>query len=464
MSSRRIKLVEIVIWTFVILLVALVLSPYAVGFKVKADYQRSVDQFALLSQYDVQIDQYQQGFYTSEVTLRLNLPELDQPLVLQEVISHGPLNLGLFKQGKSPFTAAVVKGELDTAATDIPLLSRLFNRQSPLIYQHVLGFDGGLESQFYIPAIRTVLNEDNGKHVLESSGALLTQFMQAQSLKGELSVPHIKLLTPSANYSAQGVLLDFSVNVGINKVLVGDGVAAIKSLLVDVDKQQFALRDFTLRTVTADNQQLIDTGTQLSVREVLASNQKFGPLTLNLSVNGLNAQSLLQLQGMQKQVTAMQDKGIPQEQVNAMMFGQVLSVLPELVKQAEVTINPLSVNSELGRLEADMDFSLSGIDSNTPADPMFLLQAVNLDLNLSIERPLIKQLISWNLQNSGVSLSAAEMSKMVDENLALLKQENWLVLEGNIYHSKIAMHKGQLQINGTIMDPVKTFMSSDVMP
>ena len=464
MSSRRINLVEILIWIFVVLLVVLVLSPYAVGFKVKSDYQRNVDQFSMLSQYDVQIDQYQQGFYTSDVTLRISLPELEQPLVLQEVISHGPLNLGLFNQGKSPLVAAVVQGELDTAATSIPLLSRLFTQQSPLIYQHVLSFDGVLDSQFYIPSIRTVLNEDNGKHVLQSSGAMLTQRMQAQSLKGELSLPQIKLLTPSANYSAQGVSLSFSVFEGTNQILVGDGVAAIKSLLVDVDNQQFALRDFAFRSVTADNAQLIDTGTQLSVREVLASNQKFGPLMLNLSVNGLNAQSLLQLQDMQAQVTGMHEQGIPEEQVNAMIFGQVLGILPELIKQAVVTINPLSVNSELGRLEADMDFSLSGIDSNTPADPMFLLQAINLDLNLAIEKPLIKQLISWNLQNSGVSASTAEMNRLVDENLILLQRENWLELDNEVYRSKIAMHKGQLQINGKTMDPVKTFMSSEIMP
>ncbi len=464
MSSRRINLVEIFIWIFVLLLVALIVSPYAVGFKVKADYQRSIDQFSLLSQYDVQIEQYQQGFYTSDVTLSVSLPELDQPLVLQEVISHGPLNLGLFNQGKSPFTAAVVQGELDTAATDIALLSRLFKQQAPLMYQHILSFDGVLQSQFYIPPVRTVLDQDNGKHVLQSSGALLTQRMQQQSLKGELSVPQIKLLTPSANYSAQGVSLSFSVAEGANQILVGDGVAAIKSLLLDVDNQQFALRDFTLRSVTADNAQLIDTGTQLSVREILASNQKFGPLMLNLSVNGLNAQSLLQLQDLQTQVSAMQEQGIPEAQVNAMMFGQVLGLLPELVRKAVVTINPLSVNSELGRLEADMDFSLSDIDSNTPADPMFLLQAVNLDLNLSIEKPLIKQLISWNLQNSGVSAGAAEMSRMVDDNLILLQRENWLVLDNEVYRSKIAMHKGQLQINGKSMDPVKAFMSSDVTP
>jgi len=464
MSSRRINLVEIFIWIFVLLLVALVLSPYAVGFKVKADYQRIIDQFSMLSQYDVQIDRYQQGFYTSDVTLRVNLPELEQTLVLQEVISHGPLNLGLFNQGKSPLTVAVVQGELDTAATNIPLLSRLFNQQAPMVYQHVLSFDGVLESQFYIPPVRSVLDENNGRHLLQSSGALLTQRMQQQSLKGELSVPQLKLMTPSANYSAQGVLLSFSATEGANQILVGDGVVAIKSLLVDVDNQQFALRDFTLRSVTADNAQLIDTGTQLSVREVLASNQKFGPLMLNLSVNGLNAQSLLQLQQMQTQVKAMLEQGIPEEQVNAMIFGQLLGLLPELIKQTQVTINPLSVNSELGRLEADMDFSLSGIDANTPADPMYLLQAVDLDLNLSIEKPLIRQLISWNLQNSGLSASAAELSRMVDENLLLLQRENWLVLDNEVYRSKIAMHKGQLQINGKSMDPVKTFMSSDVMP
>jgi uncharacterized protein YdgA (DUF945 family) len=277
-------------------------------------------------------------------------------------------------------------------------------------------------------------------------------------------VPQIKLLTPTANYSAQGVMLSFSVAEGANRILVGDGVAAIKSLLVDVDKQQFALRDFTLRSVTADNEQLIDSGTQLSVREVLASNQKFGPLMLNLSLNGLNAQSLLKLQGMQTQVNSMLEQGIPEDQVNAMMFGQVLGILPELIKQAAVTINPLSVSSELGRLEADMDFSLTGIDSNTPADPAFLLQAINLDLNLSIEKPLIRQLISWNLQNSGVSASNAEMSRMVDENLMLLQQENWLLLENEVYRSRIAMHNGELQINGKTMDPLKTFMPSEINP
>lgn len=462
--SQRINPLEIFIWIFVILLVVLALSPYAIGFKVKADYQRTIDQFSVLSQYDVEIEQYQQGFYTSDVSLRLRLPELDQPLVLQEVISHGPLNLGLFNQGKSPLAVAVVQGELDTDASGIPLLSRLFNQQSPLIYQHVMSFNGVLESQFYIPAIRTVLDEDNGKHVLHSSGALLTQHMQGQSLKGELSVPQIKLLTPSANYSAQGVMLSFSVAEGANRILVGDGVAAIKSLLVDVDNQQFALRDFTLRSVTADNQQLIDTGTQLSVREVLASNQKFGPLMLNLSVNGLNAQSLLKLQGMQTQVNGMLEQGIPEEQVNAMMFGQVLGLLPELIRQTVVTINPLSVSSELGRLEADMDFSLSGIGANTPADPAFLLQAIKLDLNLSIEKPLIRQLISWNLQSSGVSASSAEMSKMVDENLRLLQRENWLLLDNETYRSRIAMHNGELQINGKLMDPLKTFMPSEINP
>lgn len=464
MSRQRINLVEIFIWIFVILLLALVLSPYAVGFKVKADYQRSLDQLSMLSQYDVQIDQYQQGFYTSDVTLKVSLPELDQPLVLQEVISHGPLNLGLFNQGRSPLVIAVVQGELDTDASNIPLLSRLFKQQAPLVYQHVISFDGVLESQFYIPAIQTVLNEDNGRYVLQSSGALLTQRMQAKTLKGELSVPQLKLLAPSASYSAQGVLLSFSAMQGTNGILTGDGVAAIKTLQVDVDKQQYALRDFTLRTVTSDNAQLIDTGTQLSVREVLASNQKFGPLTLNLSVNGLNAQSLLQLQDLQTEVTGMLDQGIPEEQVNAMMFGQVLGLLPELIKQTVVTINPLSVNSELGRLDADMDFSLSGIDSNAPADPMFLLQAIRLDLNLSIERPLIRQLISWNLQNSGISTSVAEMNRLVEENLRLLQRENWLVLDNEIYRSKIAMHNGELQINGVRVDPLKTFMTSDDMP
>jgi len=165
------------------------------------------------------------------------------------------------------------------------------------------------------------------------------------------------------------------------------------------------------------------------------------------------------------------ESGVPEEQVGAMMMGEMMGLLPDLFKQAEIRVDPLSIESELGGLQAQLEFSVSDLDQNTPADPMFLLNAINIDFALDIDRRLMHQLVEWQLLTSDTNAQSAgnkasrrmesnvSMQRKIRENIKAMMDENWIVFEDEIYSSQISMHQGQMVMNNKQVDPVKQFMS-----
>lgn len=456
MSTKRISFVEIILWLFVVLLIVLTAAPFALGFKVKSDYTKLVSQFAQNLQLDLQIVQYEQGIFSSDVTIALNIPDVLEQLQFKEEVIHGPVYFGLLQQGKSPLAAAVVKGGLDISSAQQDSVKKIFGNQNPLVYQSVISFTGDVVSQAYVPAINTTFEDDMGPVTLQSSGVIINEtFSAADSrMKGDAQVPVFKIESALFSVTAESMSFSFSGEMGQNQIIIGDSVASFKLLNIDSGEDQFAVRDFTIRSVTSEEGALINSGAQLSAREILASNQKFGPASLNLSLNGLNAQSLTQIQKLQKEAESQLKEGIPAEQVNAMMTNEIMTLVPDLIKQAEININPLSINSELGKLEADMDFLLEGVDANAPADPMFLLSAITLNLNVSIDEPLLKQFVSWQMPGEG------NTEQKIKDNIDAMISESWLVMNEGVYISNVSMHQGELVLNGKPVDPMQQIMST----
>lgn len=474
MSTKKIGISEILLWIFVIILILLSFTPFALGFKIKTDYSHLINEISEITQLDIQIVQYDQGFFSSDVVIAVNIPNMPEQIQFKEEIIHGPVYLGLLNQGKSPLVAAVVKGQLDVNTTQQETIQKIFAGNNPLVYQEIISFTGDVDAQAYIPAINTSFEDEYGPVNIQSAGIILNEHYSSANanIMGDAQIPSFVVKSALLSVNAQSIEVSFSGSMGDNQIMLGDSVASMSLLDIDSGEDQFVLRDLTIRSITSENADLINSGTQINAREILASNQKFGPVQFNFSLNGINAQSLNQLQQMQNDLEQKVEQGIPPEQINAMMTGQIMGIIPDLIKQAEIKINPLSINSELGKLEADMDFTLEGIDENTPADPMFLLGAINLDLNLSIDEQLLKQFISWELENNQQEALYAGSSKSkkaekdipldqkVSENLKGMIDENWLVFNEGVYLSKISMHQGELLINDKPMDPMQQVMSS----
>jgi|GEM_PF-1676538 len=474
MSTRKISITEIILWILAILLILLALTPFALGFQIKSDYSRLMSEISEDFDLDLQIQQYDQGMYSSSVVISLKIPDIDEPILFREEVIHGPFYFGLLNQGKSPLVAAVIKGRLDIAADRQAMVDKIFAGRNPLVYQSVVDFAGDIDSQFYIPAVDTNIDGETGPLKIQSAGVILNERYSSGSkqISGEALLPVIRLTSADFSMNAESMNLSFSAAKGSNDIFLGDSVVSVNLLDINSGHDQFALRDLTIRSLSSENGNLINSGLQLSVREILASNQKLGPMQFNISVNGLNAASMLRIQEIENEMQEKASQGIPEEQLNAMMMGQMMGLMPELIKQAEIKVNPLSVNSELGKLEADMEFKLDGIDENTPADPMFLMGAINLELNVSIDEPLLKQLVSWELQNRQIDEmhAGSEASREIEANIPIEQQvkeniqgmldENWLVLNEGVYMSSISMHQGELIINDKSVDPMQQMMST----
>ena len=461
MSTKRISIVEVILWLFVFTLIVMSITPFALGFKIKSDYSELINDLSELSQVDLQIVKYEQGVFSSDVILAIKVPNMPEQLQFKEEIIHGPLYLGLISQGKSPLVAAVVKGELDISPSQQKLVRQVFSGNNPLLYQTTIDFSGDVNAQFYIPAVNTSFEDEYGIVEIHSTGVIMNEQYSSVTgqIKGDIQIPIFKVKSQFLSVNAESISMSFSGSMGANDIIVGDTIVSMNLLDIDSGDDQFAVRDLVVHSVSSENAGLINSNTRIDTRELLASNQKFGPLVLNMSVNGINAESLNRLQDIQKEMDEKLEQGLPPEQVNAMMTGQMIGIVPDLIKQAEIKINPLSIKSELGKLEADLDFALDGIDSGA-ADPMALLEALSLDLNIAIDEQLLKQFISWELENNPQPGSKTPQDKKVSENIQGMLDENWLVNNESVYMSKISMHQGELIINDKPVDPMQQIMSS----
>ena len=468
MSSKRISLTEVLLWLIVILLLLVVASPVALGFKIKSDYSQMVNKLSELVQTDIQIVAYNRGFFTSNAMLELKLPSLPMPVQFKEEIVHGPIYLGLINQGKFPVIGALIKGEMLRPAGTEAVLLQLFGNQSPYVYQNIIDFTGNVNSESYIPAIKTSLQDESGQTKVDFSGmALNTRYKSSsQSFTGDGRL-NLLSLNSEENIDIQGLSFSYSGKIGQNGLMVGDSVISLPKLEVNSTEDQFAINSFTLRSVTTEQGVLLSSESMINAREIFLSNERFGPIAFNLSINGLNAPAIKKVQKIQQDMQLKMESGVPQEQVSAMMMGEMMGVLPDLFKQAEIRIDPLSIESELGGLQAQMEFSVSGLDQNSPADPMFLMNAINIDFALDIDKRLMHQMVEWQVIASEASDQAAgkraksnvPLQRKVNQNIRALLQENWIVFEDEIYSSQISMHEGQMVMNNKQVDPMTQIMS-----
>ncbi len=473
MSTKRITSLEVIIWLFVFLLLALVLTPFGLGFKIKDDYSALMQKMSQMMQVDLRITKYDRGYFSSDVIIEMQLPGVPVGIQFKEKIIHGPIYLGLINQGKSPFIAAVVKGELLPAAGFESMVEQAFSGQPAIIYQSLIDFSGSVDVDGYMPPVDTVIEQDTGPLVIKSSGMLMTSHYSSadEKISGENKLSRFVLKSEDADINLNNLNISFSGKMGENNLLMGDSVLSIDKLDVQSNNDQFALSNFSVSSVSTEAGNLVNAQLRMNAQEVLLSNQQLGPIIFALSVNGLNADSLNQITEMQKTMEAKMQQGIPPEQLNAMLAGQMMGIVPELFKQAVITIDPLSIQSELGKLEASLDFSVDGLDQNAPADPMFLLNAVNFEMDLSVDEALLKQLVEWQLtaNESKITATGSEqarkaeaeipMAQKVEENLKGLVDENWLTLADAKYSSRIKLEQGLMMVNDREVDPMAQMMS-----
>jgi uncharacterized protein YdgA (DUF945 family) len=473
MSTKRISSAEIIIWLFVFLLLALVASPFALGFKIKNDYADLTQKISSMMSIDVRMVKYDRGYFSADALLEVQLPGLPFALQFKEKIIHGPVYLGLLNQGKSPFIAAVVNGKMLPVIGFENIIEQVFSGQPALIYQNLIDFVGNVDSDAYISPINTFIEQDSGRLIINSSAMLITEYYSAQEEKisGEVNLSKLLINSDDVKISLNNLNISFAGKIGNNGLLIGDSVLSLDKLNAQSHTDQFSLRNFSASSVSTEVGSLLNSQIRINTQEILLSNQKLGPIIFALGINGLNANSINQLSDIQQRMDANIRQGIPAEQVNAQLMGEIITVVPELLKQAVISIDPFSVQSELGKLEASVNFSVDGMQQNTVTNPLFLLNAIRLEVNLAVDESLLKQLLEWQLSANESELLATankqarkieaqiSMTQKIDENIRGLMDENWLTYANGKYSSNIKLQQGLMTINSKQIDPMAQIIS-----
>jgi len=473
MASKRISPFEILIWILVVFLLLAVLSPIGMGFKIQNDYPAMIQQHASSMDMVATVKSFKRGLYSSQAQIEITDPGSGNALMMIEDIIHGPIYLGLLTQGKSPLVAAVVKGKLAMVGNLQQAIKDLSGFDSLLGYQSVIDFNGNLEADLYSPPINNVTTKDGEQVRLNTSGIVgHTSFnVTEQKVVFTMSFPALNYESATEAAMFKHIQLDFAVQRGKTGILIGDSAVAFKDIDLDLDGKQFAMKDFGLRTITSENGQLIGSVTQVRMRSMLADNAKIGPAQLNIDVQGLDANALLQFQKTQKDINAKRQQGMPEDQINSMMAGKMMTLVPALFKQAKIVIDPLTIDSELGKVDGTLSFSVSGLDDKAPMDPTLILAAINFDLNLAIDKALLKKLIEIRLENEQAQQALANMDKAqkserkipvpqkVDENIQGMIDENWLQSSADGYTLDMSLHEGKMQLNGKPFNPMQMMMS-----
>lgn len=478
MASKRISPAEALIWLLVVLLILAVISPIGMGFKIQNDYPSMVQRTAASMDMTAKVKSFSRGLYTSNAQVEITDPGSGNILLLNEHIIHGPIYMGLLFQGKSPLVAAVVKGKMDMQGELRKAVKDLSNFDTLLGYQSIVDFNGDMDIDLYSPPINNVSTKDGEQVKLNTSGIVgHASFLAAeQKVVFSLSFPNLSYESVSEAAMVNDIQVDFSVSRGKTGILIGDSAIAFKGVNLDMNGKQFAMKDFALRTITSENGNLIGSVTQLRLRSMLADNAQIGPAQVTVDVQGLDAQALKQIQKAQEEINAKRQQGLPEAQINAMMAGKMMTLVPALFKQAKIVIDPFKIESELGKVDATLSFSVEGLDKNTPVDPAFIMSAINFDLNLSIDKPLLKKLIEIRLENEQKQLELTNVDKArksemavpipqkADENIQGMLDENWLTPSADGYTLVMSMHQGKMELNGKPFNPMQIMMPGAGQP
>ncbi|MDH5765248.1 MAG: YdgA family protein [Gammaproteobacteria bacterium] len=482
MSKKRISFAEIFLWFVALLLVLLVVSPIALGFKIKNDYRSMLAEIASLTHADIEIVSYNRGFFSSDVVLRVGVKNTPLTFQFKENIVHGPVYLGLINQGKMPFVIAVATGEMLPHTQFAAQINQLFAGKSPLVYQNIINLNGNVISEGYMPAVNAALSLDKDKVTIQTSGITIQSEFHQQSgkLTGDIVLPAMSMATSIDNMQLQGLNLNYSGVTGQNGLLIGDSVLALKLLDYYSNGSQLSVRTFNMRAITSEQDQLLNSQLVLKVQEILTSNIKIGPVDFNLKINGLNAIKIIELQDLQEESEQQVKDGIPVEQAMAEYTGKIMGLLPDLFKESEITINPLKIDSDIGALLADLVFSIDDLDTTALVDPLFILNSINLDINLKVDENLLPQLIRWQLASAatvtespsssssasgdGAEVSADADDTLINQMIQVLQKEGWLKRQDQSYQGNLSFHQGVMLLNGKEIDPVAYFMSQMTQP
>lgn len=453
--------------TLVVILVLVTLSAYFVfGLLARKNCQAAIAELQV--NFPGRIDSsYKQGFFTSELQIKLDIPIPDANPATPETIStrirqtihHGPF---IFSNQNIPMFIPVqlyAQGslEIDPFLTNEPaFVAQLRQLASTDITVHT-PLNGRTKVVFKGKPMQSSLEVDTETFTLNWQGFDGHLFLEGNNLLSydlNFRAPGLKI----KGQGSEGIVIEeitaqAQMREGIHNLSLGTVSTAIKNLEAkwgSGTEEKITMTSLDIRITSNEQQELLRVEEEIQLDHLQFADKKFGPANLKISLANLDAKTVAKLTEAYK---TMQANAADNEVMALGILSNHASAL--LAQSPEIRIENFSLTSPDGTCLSTAFIAFNG-EGEVLLNPLFLLGRLSAEANFSADerfmavqiKNIIKESLCGQRMDPGCDQEAARASS---KQLQALTEQNILLLSNGKYTLTAGFKNGQAMLNGQPM-------------
>lgn len=470
-----------IIAVLVLVFGAVLLAPFGLGFIADKRFIGLLDKMADSGMVDYTVLRTERGWFSTEMDVVMEISgemadaytkyrkEAGKPVtanpgvILKSRLYHGPVAVASFSDMGSSFAPVISR-----IKTDVYADTGDGSDSEPLPFDIETLFNlggGGI----------TLLSMDSWKGEVENG----TAQMQWDGINGQivfsdgfdetaidLVAPLFSVVGDEGVVKVQDMSLKTDTYLGPQDIELGNAVIAVGKLGFQetAGKVNVSMDGMSIAAQSSASDELVNSTVSMKMGIIDVAGVKYGPGVLAMELNNLDAASMAKIQ---KQMKELRRSNMPEEQLSMMIGSTLLSVLPDLLKQApELIITDLSLDSPHGKFKMTGSIRVDASNEMAMENPLLLAEAVIADLSLSMPEALLVAIKKYEVQNELEAENLDHTPEMLDEmarnrvtmDMSPLVSQGMLVYVNDEYTMNMRFEAGKLELNGQEI-PIAALMS-----
>lgn len=423
-----------------LVLLLLVLAPWATGIWFEQSYRRMISSYNLQGDVHVQIVEYHRSWLRSEalILIKIKSPEIREllqafgasgsiyELILEQKIQHGPF---IYNKAKLPSFIGLVaiKNTLhispDIQAIFMPQKKKL----SILTNEDLVSFAGNYFKHFEIEQVQ-VSNASNNIIMQIGQGILgnIWLLSKPNRILGDVALNNFVLKDQENKISMSNLEINFDQQQAPSNLWVGKMSLKFPEMTwIKSNDQKVSISDFDFQGVLSESSGKLYAQRNLNIKSVQIDDETVGPIHLKISASRLSSKAILDI--ISAYLRIVREGELYESQLQYKMSGMFPQVF---LRNAKVKVEDLNIATERGELkligELTWPYNESGV-SNVST----LWNDAYGQGNLKISKLLVNHILDYALETPiiyGMLTNKQKELLAIQQNLQLASQRNYFFI------------------------------------
>lgn len=383
-------------------------------------------------------------------------------VTLHSRIQHGPF------PGFSRLAAAVGESELILPDSAKEKVSQIFGGKKPITSQTVFHFDGGVTSTIKSPEASATLPSGRAGSMINfvwkgfEAQIDAAPDMQHYTMHGR--APKIEITDDKGTLT---LMSNLRLEADQKRIFPDEPFLYAGSQLFSVEEVRVSnangmqppviMKQLKYGIKIPSRGDFLDVGASIGIEKVEAAGKTFGPVHFDFTFKHLHARTVAAMyHGIMQMYAKPTDLTGPPAAVSAQMLAPLRDNAKALLGYApEFSIDRISFAGPGGEMHLTARVRLNGATPDDLNNPALLLAKLEASGDIAIPETMLMEMLHNSVGKSGGqgSLSKADRTALVRQQIAKLSKQGYLAKENQIIKTHADYKGGQLKLNGKPFPP-----------